>query len=286
MPFNYQTLKQISEVAIVTQTLTGADLGPSAVTDTKIANNTITSAELATSSVNLTAASVTGTLPFSKGGTSSSSLGSAYHVLRTNSANSALEYSDSGIRRMVVFTGSGTYTKTTGVRFVLVQVQGPGGGASGHGESGAAGGYAERVIDISGVNTVGVTINGGGGGTYYSGAAGNSGGSCSFGPYVSASGGHGANRHNQHNGGLPGVGSGGDLNIYGGAGGGHEQRSSGMGGASFFGGGAPSGHPQGGNFAHNHQGHAAPGTGGTAGYFSGHRGSDGRPGIIIITEFF
>ena len=187
---------------------------------------------------------------------------------------------------MVVFTGSGTYTKTAGARYALVQVQGPGGGASGHGESGAAGGYAERLVDISGVSTVSVTINGGGGGTYYSGAAGNAGGSCSFGPYVSASGGHGANRHNQHNGGLPGVGSGGDLNIYGGAGGGHEQRSSGMGGSSFFGGAAPAGHPQGGNFAHNHQGHAANGTGGTSGYFSGHRGSDGRPGMIVITEYF
>jgi hypothetical protein len=221
-----------------------------------------------------------------KGGTGATALGSAYHVLQTNSANNALEFSDSGIRRMVVFTGSGTYTKTAGARYALVQVQGPGGGASGHGESGAAGGYAERLVDISGISTVSVTINGGGGGTYYSGAAGNAGGSCSFGPYVSASGGHGANRHNQHNGGLPGVGSGGDLNIYGGAGGGHEQRSSGMGGSSFFGGAAPAGHPQGGNFAHNHQGHAANGTGGTSGYFSGHRGSDGRPGMIVITEYF
>jgi hypothetical protein len=286
MPFNYQTLKQITENAIVNSTLTGSDLTISAVTDTKLANSTITSAELATGSVNLTAATVTGTMPVSKGGTSTTSLGSAYNVLRTNSSNNALEYSDSGIRRMVVFTGSGTYTKTAGVRFVLVQVQGPGGGASGHGESGAAGGYAERVVDISSVSTVGVTVNGGGGGTWYNNQGGNSGGSCSFGPYVSASGGHGANRHNNHNGGLAGVGSGGDLNIYGGCGGGHEQRSSGMGGSSFFGGPAPAGHPQGGNFAHNHQGHASPGTGGTSGYFSGHRGSDGRPGIVIITEFF
>ena len=83
-----------------------------------------------------------------------------------------------------------------------------------------------------------------------------------------------------------GGGSGGNLNIYGGGGGCHEERSSGMGGASFFGGPGPSGHPQGGHFAHNHQGHSSPGSGGTAGYFSGHRGADGRPGLIIVTEFY
>ena len=286
MPFNYQTLKNITSAAIIDGSITNAELVTSSITDVKIADTTITSGKFATGAVDLSTSTVTGTTPFSKGGTGATALGTAYHVLRTNAANNALEFSDSGIRRMVVFTGSGTYTKTTGARYALVQVQGPGGGASGHGESGAAGGYAERLVDISGVSTVSVTINGGGGGTYYSGAAGNSGGSCSFGPYVSASGGHGANRHNQHNGGLPGVGSGGDLNIYGGAGGGHEQRSSGMGGSSFFGGAAPAGHPQGGNFAHNHQGHAANGTGGTSGYFSGHRGSDGRPGMIVITEYF
>ena len=282
MPFNYQTLKNITSAAIIDGSITNAELATSAITDAKIADTTITSGKFATGAVDLSTSTVTGTTPFSKGGTGTASLGTAYHVLQTNAANNALEFSDSGIRRMVVFTGSGTYTKTAGARYALVQVQGPGGGASGHGESGAAGGYAERLVDISGISTVSVTINGGGGGTYYSGA----GGSCSFGPYVSASGGHGANRHNQHNGGLPGVGSGGDLNIYGGAGGGHEQRSSGMGGSSFFGGAAPAGHPQGGNFAHNHQGHAANGTGGTSGYFSGHRGSDGRPGMIVITEYF
>lgn len=286
MPFNYQTLKQITSAAIVDGSLTNAELAASAITDVKIVDTTITSGKLGSGAVDLTAGTVTGTTPVSKGGTGLTSVGSAYHVLRTNTANNALEYSDTGIRRMLVFTGSGTYTKTAGARYALVQVQGPGGGASGHGESGAAGGYAERLVDISGVSTVSVTINGGGGGTYYNNAGGNSGGSCSFGPYVSASGGHGANRHNNHNGGLAGVGSGGDLNIYGGCGGGHEQRSSGMGGSSFFGGPAPAGHPQGGNFAHNHQGHAAPGTGGTSGYFSGHRGSDGRPGIVIITEYF
>jgi len=286
MPFNYQTLKNLTDASFNALSITGADIAPLAITDAKIQDTTITSAELATGAVDLTTTKVTGATPLTRGGTAQSTLGAAYRVLQTNAANTALEFAPTGISSMIIFTGSGTYTKTAGVRYIWVQCQGAGGGASGHGESGAAGGYAERLIDATSITTVSITIATGGGGVVYSGPGGNASGATSFGAFVSASGGHGANRHNQHNGGLPGVGSGGDLNIYGGAGGGHEQRSSGMGGSSFWGGPAPSGHPQGGNFAHNHQGHSAPGTGGTSGYFSGHRGSDGKNGIVVITEFF
>jgi hypothetical protein len=285
MPFNYQTLKNISQDALVTGAVVGSDLNTSQVTNAKIANSTISSAELATASVDLSQASVSGTLPPGKGGTGLGSLPGAFRVLAANASNNALEFAPAGIYRMVVFTGNGTWNRPSGVRFIKVQVQGAGGGGGGHGESGAAGGYAERVLDVTGISSVGITVGGGGGGTYYNNAGGNGAGS-SFGPYVSAGGGHGCNRHNNHNGGLAGVGSGGDLNLYGGCGGGHEQRSSGMGGSTFFGGAAPSGHPQGGHFAHTHQGHSAPGTGGTSGYFSGHRGSDGRPGIIVVTEYY
>jgi len=286
MAFNYQTLKNLSTDSLINLTVTGNDFNTSAITTAKIADGVITSTELGTNAVDLTSAVVTGTTPISKGGTARTGVGSAYHALVANSSNNGLDYAPTGIYRMVVFTGNGTWSKADSrVRYIWVQVQGAGGGAGGHGESGAAGGYAERVIDVTSINNVGITIGGGGGGTYYNNAGGN-GNSSSFGPYVSAGGGHGCNRHNNHNGGLPGVGSGGDLNLYGGAGGGHEQRSSGMGGSSYFGGAAPAGHPQGGHFSHNHQGHSAPGTGGTSGYFSGHRGSDGRPGIVIVTEFF
>lgn len=285
MAFDYQLLKRLTASSLQNSAVTGADFASNAVTNAKIADATITANELASGAVDVASSTVTGTLPVSKGGTALTSLGSAYQILTTNSANTGLQYSNHGIRAMQVFTGGGTWNKPSGVRYIWVQVQGSGGGASGHGESGAAGGYAERILDVTGISSVSVTVPGGGGGTYYSNAGGNGSGS-SFGPYVSASGGHGANRHNQHNGGLAGVGSGGNLNIYGGCGGSHEQRSSGMGGSSFWGGPAPAGHPQGGHFAHNHQGHAAPGTGGTSGHFSGHRGSDGRPGLVVVTEFY
>jgi hypothetical protein len=287
MAFDYQTLKNLVSGSFIANTITSADVGSLQVTAPKIAGTTLTATQLATGAVDLTAGTVTGTTPIAKGGTARTGVGTAYQILATNSANNGLNFVPSGIYRMQVFTGSGTWTRDTNVRYIHIQVQAGGGGASGHGESGAAGGYSERVLEVmqNGINSVGVTIGGGGSGTYYS-SAGDNGGASSFGPYCSASAGHGANRHNQHNGGLSGVGSGGDLNLHAGSGGGHEQRSSGMGGSTFFGGPAPAGHPQGGHFSHNHQGHSAPGTGGTSGYFSGHRGSDGRPGIIVITEYY
>jgi hypothetical protein len=286
MPFDYESLKQLSNSALVNSTLVGSDFATDAVANAELAPNTITATQLGSGSVDFGSSVVSGTTPFSKGGTGSTSTGGAYNLLATNSSNNSIEFRPTGIYRMVVFTGNGTWSKgDSRVRYIWIQVQAGAGGASGHGESGAAGGYAERLLNVDSINNVGITVGGGGSGTYYNNAGGNGNGS-SFGPYVSAGGGHGANRHNNHNGGLSGVGSGGDFNIHTGSGGGHEQRSSGMGGASFWGGPAPAGHPQGGHFSHNHQGHSAPGTGGTAGYFHGHRGSDGRPGIVVITEFF
>jgi len=285
MPFNYQTLKNLVSSSFVSGTITGDDIGNTQITEGKIANTTITATKLAAGSVNLASTTVTGSASVASGGTGQTGVGSAYQILATNATNTGLTFAPSGIYRMQVFTSNGTWTKATGVRYIHVQVQAGGGGASGHGESGAGGGYSERVLDVTAISSVSVTVGGGGGGTYYNNAGGD-GAASSFGPYLSASAGHGANRHNNHNGGLSGVGSGGNLNLHSGSGGGHEQRSSGMGGSTFFGGPAPSGHPQGGHFSHVHQGHAAPGTGGTSGYFSGHRGSDGRPGIIVVTEYY
>ena len=191
--------------------------------------------------------------------------------------------STENISSMQVFTSSGTWNKPSGVKYIKVQVVGGGGGGSGHGESGGAGGYSEKVINVTSINSVSVSVAGQVNGTYYRGAGQNGGGS-SFGSYLSASGGYGANRNNQHSGGLGGVGSGGDLNIYGGGGQSHHNRSS-VGGNSFWGGAVASGHPQGGHFSHNHQNHSAPGSGGSGGYFNGHRGSNGRPGMVVITHY-
>jgi hypothetical protein len=283
MAFDYQTLKQITGSHIIDGTLVSSDFANNTIGVNDIADGNVTSAKFATGAVDYTSNRVTNLMPVGKGGTGLSSVGSTDTVLRTNSSATGLEYAQIGFSSMQVFTSTGTWNRPAGVRYIKIKVQGGGGGASGHGESGAAGGYSERVLDVSGISSVSVTIGGGGGGNYYSGA-GNDGGTSSFGPYCSAGGGHGANRQNQHSGGVSGLGSGGDLNIHTGSGGAHYH-SFGPGGTSHFGGPAPSGHPQGGHFSHNHQGHAAPGSGGTGGYFHGHRGSDGRPGIIVVEEY-
>jgi hypothetical protein len=283
MPFNYQTLKNLTGAAIIDLQIGSNQITDRSIPDADITAGAVTSGKMASSAVSLSSSTVTGTLPVTKGGTGITSIGGNNTVLRTNSSNNGLEYAVAGFSGMQVFTGSGTWNRPSGVRYVRIKVQGAGGGGSGHGESGAAGGYSERVLDVSGISSVSVYVGGGGGGTYYANAGGN-GDYASFGPYASAQGGHGANRQNQHSGGVSGSASGGDLNIHTGSGGSHHH-SFGPGGTSHFGGPAPSGHPQGGHFSHNHQAHSAPGTGGTGGYFHGHRGSDGRPGIVVVEEY-
>ena len=139
-----------------------------------------------------------------------------------STTGSAYQYSTYGNASIAIFTASNTWYKPAGVNTILVKLVGAGGGSSCHCESGGAGGYAEAVIDVTSVSSVSITIGQGGGPTYYSGPAGQ-GGTTSFGSYLSATGGNGANSNNQHHGGLPGLGSGGNFNNYGGGGTNHGQ---------------------------------------------------------------
>jgi len=135
--------------------------------------------------------------------------------------------------------GTFTWTKPEGCTKVSVKVTGGGGGAAGYCESGGAGGHAEKEIDVTNITTVSVTVGAGGASTGYY-AAGGNGGTSSFGSYVSASGGYGANQNYSHSGGAGGVGSGGQINLYGGGGTGHGNSHGhypgGTGGGSFWGG--------------------------------------------------
>lgn len=189
-----------------------------------------------------------------------------------------------GPKSIQTFTQSGTWVKPTGIGKILVRLVAGGGGGSGHGESGGAGGYSEKLIDVSGISSVQVTVGQGAQSpSYYSGNGGQ-GQTSSFGTYLSASPGNGANSSYQHCGGLPGVGSGGDFNIYGGGGTGHYGYT-GIGGTSHFGGQGASGHPQGGNYTFNVSGQAAPGAGGGAGWRSSYQGGKGGNGIVVIYEY-
>jgi len=282
MPFNYETLKRLQGDAVIDQSLTSDDIKDGDIDADKLDNSSISSAQLADAAVNLSGNKVTGSLAVNKGGTGLSGISGAYQAVTTSGSNNTLR--PHGIYGMQVFTGNGTWNRPSNVRYIKVQVVGGGGGGSGHGEAGGSGGYAEEIINVESISSVPVTIGGGGGSSYYSGAGGN-GGASSFGPYVSASLGYGANRNNQHSGGVSGVGSGGNLNIHGGGGGNHHQRS-GKGGGSYWGGSTAGGHPQGGQFAYNHRNHAGPGAGGAGGYFNGNRGAIGKAGMVVVTMFY
>jgi len=190
-----------------------------------------------------------------------------------------------GPHRIIVFTGTSTYTPSAGVTKILVRLVGGGGAGSGVGEGGGAGGFAERILDVAGVSNVNVTIGQGSeASTQYSSAAGG-GGTTSFGSYLSATGGHGGNQDHRHCGGVGGVGSGGDMNLYGGGGAGHQYYAACTGGVSFFGGSGPSGYPNGGTYALNNSANAAFGGGGSPGYHTQQQGAYGKDGIVVVYEF-
>jgi len=202
-----------------------------------------------------------------------------------------VEETSNKLKNIYTFTSPATYTKSgSDVKRLHICVCGGGGGGRAYAECGGAGGYAERVIDATGITTVSVTVGGGGsGGSYFGFSPG--GGTTSFGSYVSATGGTGANAHIQHCGGLGGLGSDGDLNTRGGGGGGHnnmDQYSSscapgGQGGMSFFGGGQPGAHSNGAQPSAV----AAWGAGGVAvsPSHNGQGGRNGKGGICIVYEY-
>jgi len=134
--------------------------------------------------------------------------------------------------------GTFTWTKPVGCTRAHVRVIGGGGGAAGYAESGGAGGYSEKIVDVTNVSSVSVTVGAGGTCVTYYAAAG-SGGTSSFGSYATATGGSGTNTQFAHTGGVGGLGSGGDINLYGGGGTGHSNAAGsgiiGRGGTSFYG---------------------------------------------------
>ena len=182
-------------------------------------------------------------------------------------------------------TGASTWTKPAGCTKVIVKIVGGGGGGCGHCESGGAGGYSEKVIDVTSVATVAVTVGGGGASIAYHNAAPN-GGTSSFGSYCSATGGYGANQHAGHTGGHGGIGSSGDVNFLGGVGTGHSnngaQQSPGRGGSSYWGGCSGQSHN---NSNPSNIYYMAPGTGGTGGNQGGYGFRAGSSGLVVVYSY-
>jgi len=167
------------------------------------------------------------------------------------------------------------------VKKAWVTVIGAGGGggfsaaASGLGSAGGGGGgLSQRLVDLTGVTSVSVTVGAGGAGAPVAGNTGSTGGTSSFGAYLSATGGLGGGGNNS-NGNAPGSGgrgSGGDHNtslgvgspnygVFGGAGGGPGPRST-----------------QSGVAGNN----AIDAGGGGSGAYVGNAGGNGADGCVII----
>ena len=180
--------------------------------------------------------------------------------------------------------GAATWTKPTGCTKVIVKVVAGGGGGAGHCESGGAGGYSEKVIDVTAVASVAVTVGAGGAATGYYAAA-PQGGTSSFGAYCSATGGYGANQNASHTGGHGGVGSSGDINFLGGTGTGHSnngsQQSPGRGAPSYWGGSSGQSHN---NSNPSNIYYMAPGSGGTGGN-QGYGYRAGGDGLVVVYAY-
>lgn len=210
-----------------------------------------------------------------------------------------------GNNLMQVFTASGTYTKPAGLKRVKVTVVGGGGGAGNIVGSpvdtawaGAGGGCAIKLIEASVLGaTETVTVGAGGaGGTGSANSSGAAGGTSSFGAHCTATGGGGGLSSSSNPGAAgpsPGAGSGGDVNLYGGAPSYPYWSAEGVAnipscsGGSYLGDGVSPRAP----FAGGAHGANAttPGVGGGTPCESGstdYNGGNGAAGIVIVEEFY
>jgi hypothetical protein len=200
-----------------------------------------------------------------------------------------------GLKSIQVFStaGSFTWTKPTGIRKVKVIVTGGGAGGGGWdsddgGAGGGAGGTAIKLIDVTGVSSVAVTVASGGAAGVNTSPTSSAGSTSSFGSYCSAAGGTGPTNWSQ--GGLGGAATGGDINIYGGSGetghtDGYGNSDNGAtGGCSYWGGGTRgTGTWVTGAAAYNNCAFGAGGGGGNGN--SGTQGSAGNSGIVVVEEY-
>lgn len=195
-----------------------------------------------------------------------------------------------------VFTSSGTFTVPANVTRIKVTVVGGGGGGSSNGNvqgrnGGGAGGTAIKWISgLTPGQQISVTVGLGGAGVNASTAG--AGGTSSFGAYCSATGGNGGTAADPSSGygyAVPGgVGSGGDINLYGGRGGGTSPMSQdvgGYGGATIFGGAGSGGGGGGGAYSgasFNSDGSAPGAGGGGTARLNASQGGNGANGIVIV----
>jgi hypothetical protein len=280
------------------------------------ANNvSITGGSIAVTNLGTSTASTIGASSLSVGGNAISQVSNDTTMNNANYVNSATNsygvtqnavktYHDNSLKgrlkNIYTFTSSGTYTKSgTDVNVIHVVLCGAGGGGTSYNINGGAGGYSETILTANSITTVAVTVGTGTAGAAYYANIG-AGGSTSFGVYLSASGGFGADANYGHASGHGGIGYGGALNSRGGTDGGHTNNDQSNSNSSydnmsqgFFGGGQATYHanqknygPAGGGTSGN-SGTGAPGAGGAsvASSHNGQGGFGGQNGICIVYEY-
>jgi hypothetical protein len=213
-----------------------------------------------------------------------------------NNGSGALSWAAStgGLAGMKVYTtASSTWTKSVreaalgGVTIVKVIVEVQGGGAGGGRDSagteqigGSAGGYARRLLDVTGVTSATVSVGVAGAGATGDNTAGADGGDSSWvdginTPDTKGLKGVGGNTANTRT--IGGLGTGGDLNIQGGNGG---KQITGQAGSSQFGHGG-----QNWSVVASQNDATGYGAGGGSMETSGGNGGAGTQGIVIVYEY-
>jgi hypothetical protein len=196
--------------------------------------------------------------------------GSGTNYFEVTNASGVVNADDTGV--YITVSKPQIWTKDSGLKYIIVEGQAGGGsseGAISHGTAGGGGGAYFRKMILAG--SLGATENVfvANGGRYNDVDEGNSGETTSFGSHASATGGFFANGTV---GGAGGTATGGDLNIDGGRGWNSDENYTqdsalNLGGTAFWG-------AQGSGY-----GAGANGT-------SASDGNNGRPGFLIVTEFY
>lgn len=184
------------------------------------------------------------------------------------------------------------WTKPTGLKYVVAEVVGGGGGGGGtttiaiSSAGGGGGGYSKEVILAASLtSTVGVLVGTGGAGGVAAGGTGSVGRISGFGGLLQATGGDGGTSSSV--GGSGGIGSNGGLNVSGGPGGPASTANtmtSGCGGNSVYGGGAPSVGNSDGTTGSVYGGGGSGGSALSDG--NDHPGGTGATGVVIVTEYY
>ena len=87
MAFDYQTLKNLRNDAIIDGAIATSDFADGSITASNIIGGNITAAKLATSAIDNTSGITTGTLPYSKGGTQLTSFAGANRAIYSDGSN-------------------------------------------------------------------------------------------------------------------------------------------------------------------------------------------------------